>query len=324
MLQAEALAASGASSSTVKSLDGRGLVEVFDAEVERRADGMDAEPAAPAEPLALHPAQTAALAAIVGAVEGGRGRDVPAARRHRLGQDRGLPPRAPRHARPGPDGHRARPRDRADAPDRPPLPGPLRRPRGRPSQPDEPGRAARRLDADPRRRLPHRDRAALGRLRALGEPGPGRGRRGARGELQAVRPGPALPRPRRGRDARPPRRRRLRAGQRDAVDGVGRERERGQVHAPGDARARARPRARRDDARAGAAAARPRARPGAREARSAASRGRCRTSSAQAIKDRLAQRRADDPAPEPPRLRPGPDVRGLRLDARCAATAPSR
>ncbi len=71
-LQAQALAATGASSSTVKGLVDKGLVDAFDAEVERRADGMDAEAVAPAPPLDLHPAQTAALAAIVGAVEGGR------------------------------------------------------------------------------------------------------------------------------------------------------------------------------------------------------------------------------------------------------------
>lgn len=72
VLQAEALAATGATSSTVKGLVERGLVEAFDAEVERRADGMDAEAVAPAEALDLHPAQTAALAAIVSAIEADR------------------------------------------------------------------------------------------------------------------------------------------------------------------------------------------------------------------------------------------------------------
>lgn len=70
--QAEALAATGASSSTVKSLEGKGLVEAFDAEVERRADGLDVEPTAPAAALDLHPAQTAALGAITDAIEAGR------------------------------------------------------------------------------------------------------------------------------------------------------------------------------------------------------------------------------------------------------------
>ena len=72
VLQADALAATGASSSTVKSLEGKGLLESFDAEVERRADGMDAEPVAPAAPLALHPAQTAALDAVTDAIGAAR------------------------------------------------------------------------------------------------------------------------------------------------------------------------------------------------------------------------------------------------------------
>ena len=71
-LQADALAATGATSGTVRSLEGYGLVESFEAEVERRADGLDGEAVARAAPLDLHPAQTAALAAVVGAVEAGR------------------------------------------------------------------------------------------------------------------------------------------------------------------------------------------------------------------------------------------------------------
>ena len=71
VLQAEALAATGAASGTVKSLEARGLVEAFDAEVERRADGLDADVLAPAA-LDLHPAQTAALGAITGAIDAGR------------------------------------------------------------------------------------------------------------------------------------------------------------------------------------------------------------------------------------------------------------
>jgi primosomal protein N' (replication factor Y) len=66
--QAEALAATGASSSTVKSLEKHGLVEAFDAEVERKTDGMEVEAVPPAAPLDLHPAQTTALEAITDAV----------------------------------------------------------------------------------------------------------------------------------------------------------------------------------------------------------------------------------------------------------------
>jgi len=69
--QAEALQETGASSGTVKSLVARGLIEAFDAEVERTADEMEA-PVAPATDHALHPSQKAALAEIVGAVEGER------------------------------------------------------------------------------------------------------------------------------------------------------------------------------------------------------------------------------------------------------------
>ena len=72
VLQADALAATGAASSTVKSLEAKGLVESFDAEVERKADGMEVETVPPAAPLSLHPAQTAALEAITGAISTAR------------------------------------------------------------------------------------------------------------------------------------------------------------------------------------------------------------------------------------------------------------
>ena len=72
VLQADALAATGAASGTVKSLEARGLVEAFDAEVERRADGLDGEAPAAAPALDLHPAQVGALEAIVDAVGAGR------------------------------------------------------------------------------------------------------------------------------------------------------------------------------------------------------------------------------------------------------------
>jgi primosomal protein N' (replication factor Y) len=72
VLQADALAATGAASGTVKSLEQKGLVEAFDAEVERRADGLDAEPVARAAPLDLHPAQAAALGAITDAIDAER------------------------------------------------------------------------------------------------------------------------------------------------------------------------------------------------------------------------------------------------------------
>ena len=72
VLQADALAATGAASGTVKSLEARGLVETWDAEVERRADGLDGEAPVAAPALDLHPAQVAALESIVDAVGAGR------------------------------------------------------------------------------------------------------------------------------------------------------------------------------------------------------------------------------------------------------------
>lgn len=68
--QAEALRETGASSGAVRSLLERGLVVAFDAEVERRADELNEAPAA-SPPIALHPAQRAALAAITAALESG-------------------------------------------------------------------------------------------------------------------------------------------------------------------------------------------------------------------------------------------------------------
>jgi len=65
--QAEALAAVGATASTVTALAARGLVVVAELPVERRADGLDSAPATP-DDLALHPSQSAALDALTGAL----------------------------------------------------------------------------------------------------------------------------------------------------------------------------------------------------------------------------------------------------------------
>ena len=72
VVQAEAFAATGATSSTAKSLETRGLVESFDAEVERRADGLDGPAPEPAPPVDLHPAQQTATDAITDAIGAGR------------------------------------------------------------------------------------------------------------------------------------------------------------------------------------------------------------------------------------------------------------
>ena len=65
--QAEALATAQASSSTVAGLVARGLVEVVDAEVERRTDGLD-DAHVPPPDVALHPMQARALDALTDAI----------------------------------------------------------------------------------------------------------------------------------------------------------------------------------------------------------------------------------------------------------------
>ena len=71
-VQAEILRATGATSSTVKSLAARGWLETFDAPVERRADGLDAPVDARPSEITLHPSQRAALDAITGVLASGR------------------------------------------------------------------------------------------------------------------------------------------------------------------------------------------------------------------------------------------------------------
>ncbi|MGB3544821.1 replication restart helicase PriA [Rubrivirga sp.] len=70
-LQARALAATGATSSTVKGLEARGLLEVSDLEVERR-DHLDVEVTEAPADLELHPAQVSALEAVTDAIGAGR------------------------------------------------------------------------------------------------------------------------------------------------------------------------------------------------------------------------------------------------------------
>ena len=135
-----------------------------------------------------------------------RARAAPA-RRHRLGQDRGLPGGGRGGARPGPGGDRPRPRDRPRAAGRGPLPGPARRPRRGPALGPLRRRALRRVAAAARRRGERLRRAPLGGLRAGRRPRPARHRRGARPLLQAGGR-PLLRRPR----GRPPPGARVRRG----------------------------------------------------------------------------------------------------------------
>ena len=89
---------------------------------EPAAPGLAGEPA----PDRLTPEQEAAVAAIVGAMDARR-RPLPALRRDRQRQDRGLPPGLRGRARARARRDRARARDRAHAAGGRPLPGPLRR-----------------------------------------------------------------------------------------------------------------------------------------------------------------------------------------------------
>ena len=93
-------------------------------------------------------------------------RRAPAARRDRLGQDRGLPARRGRGARARRGRDRAGAGDRADAADRRALPGALRRHRRAAALGARRGRALRRVAAAAHGRGADRRRAALGGVRA--------------------------------------------------------------------------------------------------------------------------------------------------------------
>ena len=109
--------------------------------------------------------QIAAVARIVGRGRRGR-RELPAARRDRERQDRGVPAGVRGGARAGPRRDRARAGDRAGAADGRPRPGAVRRPRRDPPFGADRRRAARRARADRERRGADRRRRPLGRLRA--------------------------------------------------------------------------------------------------------------------------------------------------------------
>ena len=130
---------------------------------------------------------------------GGRAARAAPARRHRLGQDRGLPGRGRGGAGARPRGDRPRPRDRPRAAGGGPLPRPARRPLRRPALGPLRRRALRRVAAPAQRRGERLRRPPLGRLRPGPRPRPDRDRRGARPLLQAGGR-PLLRRPRR----RPP------------------------------------------------------------------------------------------------------------------------
>ena len=142
-----------------------------------------------------------------------------ARRRHRFGQDGGLPPGHRAHARRRSERHRARARDLAHAPDGGALPRPLRGHRGGHALAHEPGRALRPMGRHPRRRRARGGGRPQRAVHAAVQRGPHRGGRGPRRLVQAG-PGAALRRVRSGRvdDAPPGRHARARLG--DAARGA--------------------------------------------------------------------------------------------------------
>ena len=132
-------------------------------------------------------AQEAALAVVVARWRREQtGRSPPAAaRRHRLGQDRGLPEGRGRGASPRAHGDRAGARDRPHASDGSALRGPLRRHRGDPAFAAVGARALRRMVPAALGRGQGVRGAAVGRVRPAGRCRADRGRRGARRLLQA-------------------------------------------------------------------------------------------------------------------------------------------
>src|SRR6266568_3019743 len=112
-------------------------------------------------------------------------RALPAARRHRLGQDRGLPAGHRPCAGSGARRARARARDRAHPPARRPVPGALRAGGGAPPQRTLRRRAPRGVAAPPPGRGAHLRRGAERHLRAGAGPRRGGGGRGARSVVQA-------------------------------------------------------------------------------------------------------------------------------------------
>ena len=107
-----------------------------------------------AERPQLLPEQERAVAAILAALDGEAGapRAAAPARRHRLGQDRGLPGRGRGGARARPRRDRPRPGDRPRAAGGGPLPRPPRRPLRRPALGPLGRRALRRVAAPAQRR----------------------------------------------------------------------------------------------------------------------------------------------------------------------------
>ena len=185
----------------------RALVAAGLARIEQRADRR-VEGAGGGQPRVAAPSLNAAQADGGGGARrraGGRLRQLPAPRRHRLGQDRGLPARHRGGARGRAGGAGAGAGDRADAAAGGALPRPASATTSRCCTAASPTRAAGAPGGGCARRGRHRARRALGGVRAGASARRGRRRRGARRVVQAGG-GRPLPRARRGAGARAARR----------------------------------------------------------------------------------------------------------------------
>ena len=122
----ELAAAVGADRQVLRRLEQRHLIETRTTRM-RRAPEHPSVGAESGRPQLL-PEQARAAEEIVAAIDGGGGRPprAPPARRHRLGQDRGLPGGGRGGSRARSRGDRPRPRDRARPAGGRPLPGPAR------------------------------------------------------------------------------------------------------------------------------------------------------------------------------------------------------
>ncbi len=181
----------------------------------KRTEHLPVGARAPQRP-ALSDEQRAVLDVLDAALRERTAHAAPAARRHRLGQDRGLPARGRDGARAGARRDRARAGDRADAADRRALHRALRRDGRGAALAAASRRALRRVAAAARGRGARLRRTALGGVRADRAARADRRRRGARRLLQA-RGRSALRRARGGRRAGAQQRRGAAGRQRDAA-----------------------------------------------------------------------------------------------------------
>ena len=253
---AEIRAATGAGPAVLRTLAAKGVLATFE-QTDRGDEREFPSPfSAAASEFVLTPEQTRALDTILGAIrrEALPARASPGS--HRQREDRDLPARDRRHARPRAGRRLARPRNRADSRLRARVAPPVRRSGGRPAL-RALGRGARAgVGSRPLGAGPGRHRSALRRFRADRGPRPFRRRRGARLLVQAARE-PAVRRARGRGDPGEGQRGGARDGLRHPFDGdvprgAGRSHGSPDAHVPRRVAAAARCRDRRPPAREGA------------------------------------------------------------------------